>query len=314
MRIRFVLISSLVVFLIPLLSTAQEAGRVVLSMDPALPEVGNDYTLEAHPFATGAGITSSSWIINGQRMPEFDNLDKITLTAQEGATTITSRIVLQDGTAIQASKTIRPMRVDFSVEAHTATPLFYKGASLPSSGSAFTVSAHVFESGQQKTGLSYLWSVNNKKSGSYAVLNDNTLTYVPSFEREVLIGVEVFNARNEKVAEDAISIPVVEPEINFYEHNPLRGILQVALHDPHIFVGDEMTVRAEGYYLSLNALENGDLLTQWKINGKDTNANTDPQEVTLQKEGNRGKATLSFSMTNLKNLLQKAQESFTITF
>jgi len=302
------------VLVLPLFSNAQQSGTLFLQLQPSMPEPGDEYTVSSLVQGNNMPKASQKWFINGSEVSEFANQSKITLTAQETPSAVSSRVVFTNGDFIDAKITVSPARIDFVVTPQTLTPAFYKGAALPSNGSSFTVTALVFKNGIEQTGLSYAWSINGKSQNGGAVRNLSSISHTPGFGGDVPIAVEVYDAQNRKIAEDSIVVPVVKPEIVFYEHNPLRGLSKVALREPHILVGDEMTVRGEAYYIGAHSALS-DLHTEWKVDGTTVNASSeDRQEIVLEKKGVTGRSVISFHIRNLTDLLQGAKESLTITF
>jgi len=300
-------------FFSPLVSTAQSSASLYLTVNPQFPEAGESYTVSARVSGNSSPRSKLVWYVDDKPLDTPDNQDSLTLTALETQSKITARAQLADGTEITASKTISPFRVDLIVDAETRVPSFFKGKSLPTSGSPFTVKALVFANGVQTTkDLSYAWKVGKTASG--AVRGNNSVSYTPSFESEVLVSVDIFDARNKKIASDAIRVPIKAPEVLFYEHNPLRGLSTVALQQPHIFVGNELRIRAEAFYLN-EAIKPDDLFIEWRFDGKEVAVSSeDKQEITILKEGETGNSILSFHIRDLKELLHGAQKALTIKF
>ena len=146
-----------------------------------------------------------------------------------------------------------------------------------------------------------------------AVRGGDTFTFTPSFEDEILLTVEVLDGSNTVIAQETRYVTITTPEMYFYEKNPLRGVLPQSLFDPHVLVGEEMTLRAEPFYIT-EGLSERDALREWRIDGVKTEASEDPHEIILRKEGGQGSATVSFHIRNLANLLQGIQKELTIRF
>ena len=127
------------------------------------------------------------------------------------------------------------------------------------------------------------------------------------------VQVDVVNNYGKVLASQSQTITIVSPEIHFYEKNPLRGLLHKALPQVYTATGEEITLRAEGYYMD-SALSDENLLAVWQKNGSDVAVLNDPYEVTLQKQEQRGTTELSFHLRNLTQLLQGARNTITIRF
>ena len=291
------------------------SNTISLSLVPAYPGLGEEFTATLGGY--GVVKTGVRWFINGREDSESRNKDSITLQASTiaVATTIEAVVATSNNITVTKKYVVTPKRVDLIVTANTLVPPFYKGRSLPSSGSTITATAFVFSGGASVTNAySYLWKVNGKAQTNTAGKGNSTFTFTPNFEKNILLSVDVQDQQGKIVAQKSQSIPIVQPELYFYEQNPLRGLSYTALRDPYIFVGDEMTIRAEGYFMN-PTLRGTNILRQWSIGNKTvTTQENDPQEITVSKDGNSGSSKLSFHIRNLQQLLQGVEKSITITF
>ncbi len=298
----------------PNLSFAQSSVPLTLEVLPAFPEAGESYTVALKNLSSFGTRSNIEWFINGAEKAQEAGQTQITLQAEKTPTRITARVLTATGGVYEVTKTVSPYRIDLIIESDTYVPWFYKGRSLPANGSAVTAKALVFkDAARLQSGLSYLWKLGNAVQRDGAVVGGDSFTFTPSFEDEVLLSVEVFDARNNVIGTESQYIPVVEPEMYFYEKNPLRGILPTALFDPHVLIGDEMILRAEPFYITKGLARDG-AVREWEIDGVPTEAGDDPHEITLRKEGGDGSATVSFHIRNLKNLLQGIKKEITITY
>lgn len=312
---KFFLINA-VILAIPLFSHAQIVGTgFPLVLAPQYPEAYQEYTVQISSPDTNWQLIQ--WFING--IEDIASKNKSSITLQAGAvgstTDITMKITRQGGSTIKRQHTVTPYRVDLIVDADTVTPPFYFGRTLPSSGSTIKTTALIFsKENHSLSGYSYVWKLNGKIQAGGIPNQDNTYSFIPSFEDEALLSVDVFNNSGQVIASKSQLIPIAKPELNFYEKNPLRGLSFTALADPYLFIEDEVTIRAEGYFMSRELLSKN-VLMQWKINGKSVqNSENEEQEITLQKEGNTGRSKLSFHIRNLQQLLQGVQDDITIQF
>lgn len=205
-------------------------------------------------------------------------------------------------------------RVDLIVEADTAVPPFYQGKALPTNGSEVTVTAlPSFKGLVSPNNYRYVWSVNGKKQNSGLAVANNSFAFTPTLQNEVIVGVTVTSANGTKLAEASEVITLVDPEVHFYEKNPLRGLIPKTLLSPYTITGTESTLRAEAYFMKKDiAREN--LQTQWAVNGNDVASQGDPYEFFITKDLIRENTTLSFSILNLQDLLQSAHNRITVRF
>lgn len=312
----FTLFFLLVFAVIPLFSYAQVGNsNLTLALDPAFPDANQIYTVNLVGYTQNRA--SLSWFINGIEQEAYKN--KNSMTTQGGAigvvANITAKVTLLSGEVVTIKHTVTSNRVDMLVEANTVVPPFYKGRRLPSSGSTVHATALVFTKLQEpQSSLAYLWKLNGQTQNGGAIQNDNTFSFTPSFENQATLEVSVLNKNGAIIAQESKLIPIVKPELAFYEKNPLRGQLFTALTDPFLFIGDEITLRAEAYFMSKDLFTN-DVLRRWNVNGENVKGDvSDQNELTLHKEGGSASSKVSFHIRNLKQLLQGVEKSITVNF
>ncbi len=327
MSMRLILIT-LVCLFVPLCSWAQFSNindltnldtTASLTTAPRFPGPNEQVTVTLNDYqyqTTGATI---DWYINDVLQPNLQNQRSITITTGElgDSTTVRSRSTLKNGQVIPASTTIRPAVVDLLVEANTLTPSFYPGRALPSPGSQVRVTAIPFTAtnGSNPERFSYTWEVNGEVQDGGAVREKNYVVFRSDFGRSVQVSVSVFDNNNTLITKARTNVPITDPELHFYEVNPLRGLLPTALRDPHIMTGNELRLRAEPYYYDPTALQNNNTLIEWEINGSQVeNTSDDPFEVTLRRQGETGSFTLGYHIRNLSQLLQGVEDNIRIQF
>ena len=295
--------------------SAVNASSLVTS--PRYPEPDEQVTVTLNDYSINTRGATISWFINGVEQTTLRNERSIQITAGVLGATDTIRAVttLPNGATLQAKTTIQPMRVDMLIEADTLTPVFYKGRAIPSSGSLVRVTAIPF-TGENKppTSYSYVWKVGDTIQAGGSQYGKNFTTFTSRFEKSVFVSVDVLDNSGNILTSESIYVPIADPELYFYEINPLRGVSEQAMNSDFIFVGDEVQIRAEPYFIS-TALLSQNPHRQWKLNSKVVdNPSADPQEITLRKEGSSGSFSLEFHIRNLQQLLQGVKKSITLTF
>lgn len=206
------------------------------------------------------------------------------------------------------------MRVDMLVTAQTKIPPFYSGHTLPSNGSTITVTALPIRSNTvSPASFRYVWKIDGKTQNGGTPSKSNSFSFTAPLANEVLVSVAIIDYRDKTLATQSQKVTLVAPEIYFYEKNPLQGLIFKSLSSPLTQIADEMTIRAEGYYMS-NAIPAQDLLAEWKINQQTVTVGDNPNEITLRRDTMDKNTELSFHMLNLKQLLQGAQKSISIRF
>lgn len=301
----------------PTTGTSNGSGAY-LQVLPQYYEPNSTVSVELNSYSINTNGATIQWFVDSTAQPNFQNEHTLQLTTGELGTSQTVRAILTQASGIQIplATTITPIRVDMLVEADTLTPAFYRGRSLPTSGSAVRVTALPFTgTNQDPSQFSYSWQVGEDAiNGGSSRPGENSVTFTPSFDTSPKVQVTIFDSEGAIVATRSIRVPIVEPELHFYEINPLRGIQTTALDADYIFQGSEMQVRAEPYYMS-RGLQAEDLHIAWKINNRSiSNPSTDPQQISLRRQGDMGMFTLEFEIRNLNQLLQGIKDDITFQF
>ncbi len=308
-------------FLVPFALYAQSPiGGVatMLTLTPATPQAGQQFTVRVDAYSYDMARAHISWSINGKVAAEHAGEQQITLSAPALGTplSIVAKVTEASGAVHTATKIVTPNALDIILESDTRVPGFYRGRALPSAGSAVRLIA--FPSLYTAKGIAvrpdaiiYTWEINNKvaKAGP----GQNTLTMTMPITGTMLVGVTVESADGSARQSILEEIPASEPLNLFYEDNPLHGLSQNALPLEFTLVQDEISIRAEPYFVSRDIFNNATY--EWTIaDAKVQNSNTDPQTLTLRKTGGTGSSRVGFSIRNLSSLLQAASSAFTVYF
>ncbi|MFT5849382.1 MAG: hypothetical protein ACI9H6_000189 [Patiriisocius sp.] len=292
-----------------------QASASTITSSPRHPEPGEIVTLGLNDFSINTNGSTIRWFVNGVLVTENDRSIKINAGALGVVTEILVTTTLPNGATLEATHTIQPIRVDMLIEADTLTPAFYKGRSIPSSGSLVRVTAVPFTGiDRDPETYSYTWKVKDKVQDGGSRYGNNSVTFTSEFERNMEVSVDIIDTNGKIITSETIYVPLSDPELYYYEINPLRGMSEFAITKGFTFVGDEIRVRAEPYFIS-SSLLNENPHREWKLNGSTiSNPSTDPQEITLRKQGENGSFRLEFHIRNLKQLLQGVKEAVTISF
>jgi len=318
---KYFFFSLLFCFVMPSLAAAQfvpNQPNVSISTSPLTPEPNelvqvnlNAYTIDT----TGATII---WFVDGVENTAARNLRTFSLTSKGlGETTdISVRITQRTGQTINANTTIRPAQLDIVLEANTMTPGFYKGRPLLTVGSqARAVAIPDLGDTRRPEDFTYFWKLNNEPLYGGPVTGRNFAAFTLGLGRNQILTVDALDSNGTLVAKKSIGLPLVEPEIHFYPLNPLRGISPRVLESPVPLIGNEVTVRAEPYYMNRDILEQSPLL-EWKINNQTVTSDPqNPLELTLRRNSDlSGTAEIEFHIRNMNQLVQGVRESFQISF
>mgnify|MGYP001617897490 CR=1 FL=1 len=206
--------------------------------------------------------------------------------------------------------------VDIIVEANTYTPYFYVGRAEPSAGNSVRLVALpvVNENSDQK--FDFDWQIDGKRvSGSTGrEAGYSSIVVTAPYAKNMLVSVRVDDENGSLFAEKSEYVPLPSPQIVFYEENPLRGVAQVAINKNYILVGDEVTLRAEPYFIGKNDAPPS-LQATWSINGEAVKNGRDWQSLALKRpEEITGSYSVSLTLGHATKLLQSAQAKFNLDF
>ena len=306
--------------LLPLTAAAQfipNTQSAELRLLPAVPEPNQavSVTLEAYTIdTTGATII---WFVDGVENTETRNLRNLTLTAKGlgETTTVTAQINLPTGEQITTQQVITPTLLDVVLEGQTLVPAFYQGRPLLTVGSQVrAVAIPYLGDGRQPENFTYIWKLNNNPLYGGPVTGRNVAEFQLGLGRNQILSVDVLGASGQMVAKKSLVLPLVDPEIHFYVKNPLRGIIQRSVQPPFILAGEEVTLRAEPYYMDQNIFSLNPLL-EWKVNNDVVESgSTDPLELTLRRTSGSGSSDVSFHIRNLRQLVQGVEQSLRVQF
>jgi hypothetical protein len=298
-------------------SNTTNIGGSILELSPRYPEPGEQVRITLNDYTLNTNGATTAWFIDGIEHTGAANERSIVITVGKlGSTTEVMEITtLPSGVQIPTQVTIEPARIDMLIEADTIAPTFYKGRTVPAEGSVVRVTALPFtKETQSPDSYSYTWKVRNKVVSGGSRFGKNSISFTSDFGKNIPVSVEVYDDRGNIVAGESITVPLAEPELHFYEINPLRGISEHVIGDNYTFIGDEIHVRAEPYFIDRSLLAQNPHI-EWKINNRSVNnPSTDPQEITLRKQGDTGSFKLEFHIRNLQQLLQGIKDSITISF
>ena len=297
--------------------TDASVSNAHLQISPRYYEPNSTVTVQLQAFSMNTNGATIRWFIDGTENPNYRNERSLPVTVGElgEVQSVQAIISTPSGAEIPVTTILRPVRIDLLIEADTLTPAFYRGRSLPTSGSTVRVTALPFTGdGSTPSAFSYTWEVGEDVIAGGSRQGKNTVTFTPDFERAERVTVTVIDQSGTTIASRSIAIPINEPELYFYEVNPLRGLQEIALKDNQPFSGIEMEIRAEPYYIS-RGLADDTLHTEWKLGGKTVaNPSRDPQQISLRRQQATGSFSLEFEIRNLNQLLQGVKESITLRF
>jgi hypothetical protein len=303
-----------------------QTAPFTLKYFPIDPGPGQEVNFTVEGFGTDLNRSTITWIVNGKVI--LRGIGKTTFTTITGGVgqtlNVSTVVITPDGKDFTERTVIRPARgVDIVWEASSYTPPFYKGKALFPYHGAVTLEAipNFIRNGQRLNpkNMIYTWKIDNQiisDSSGYGknstTLQANGLNIDP-----LVISVSVSSYDGTITGNGRVTIPAVQPTSEFYENNPLYGVLyNRALAQNFKLNQKEIVLETTPYFFSTTGLYNTQALTfDWSINGNKINSTDVKNQILLRApQGSSGASTLSVQITNPKKLLQYQTSNILIGF
>lgn len=284
---------------------------------PHYPAPFEEFSLELSlPDVSFSGATIK-WYIDGVEDATARNKRQHALVAGALGEAMDIKVVVtkQDGTSKNLTRTIVPVQIDIVLEALTTVPDFYKGRALPAQNTTARAVA-VISTGKslERAGLTYEWRLNGSILEIGAIQGLQAVEFPLPIGREHYLEVTISN-RSEVLGKKGITFRPVEPEIIFYERNPLTGVIERALGDEITLAGNQITLQAEPYYLDPQ-YNQADRLVEWNLGGQviDNSAEPERNVITLQGSGTNSGGVVSLRLADLNQLSLPTSRSIFVQF
>ena len=202
--------------------------------------------------------------------------------------------------------------VDIILEANTIVPSFYHGRAEPSAGSAVRAIA-IVDGLAASQNYTYRWEINgNLLIGDS--FKESSIVFTTPIGTQFRIRVDILDENAQRVASNEVFVPLSEPFVAFYENNLLRGHSHTAIGETYVLSGEEVSVRAEPYFMNIGVLSAPHQLA-WRVDGEAVAAQPDDlQTITLRNNGGTGAFNVEFSLQNGVAFGQRVSDSFKLTF
>lgn len=292
-----------------------------LASSPVSPSAGETFTVTAKTYSTDELRANFKWFLNGKALASGLGLTSQTLTAGKlgSSMKIDVSLTATDGRVFSKSLTIYIADVDLVLSPLTYTPPLYRGSPLASAASKIEIYAvpHLFSSGARiaPQNLVYEWSLNGEKVRDQSGTGKNKMAFslYDSGGTAYSIKVKVSNASGAISAQNSISVPSIEPQILFYEMNPLLGRAQNANVSFGVRGGGNVSVLSEPYFFDLSALSRA--IISWSTNGVGFDQPTGKDPLLLEINAPENAISLTnflLIINDKKTIHQNAQAQFNI--
>ena len=198
--------------------------------------------------------------------------------------------------------------VDVVIEGQTYKPSFYSGRAEPTTGNVIRLVA--IPAGRDPQDFTYQWTVN----GNGIAATGPVATFSDLFSTKLRVSVNVVDNDGALWARKDETITLSKPQVVFYEENVLRGHGSRAIVDSHTLIGEEGVIRAEPYFIGLQA-DPASYRTAWKVNGGPADSGGDWRELLLQRpQSPLSNYRIEFSARNNDNLAEVISGGFDLNF
>jgi len=314
-------------FSMPASAGAQITGAVspfVIEIIPTYPRPGDSVTIRVNSFTIDLDQAQIAWSIDGRTTAQGAAVKEVSFTAGPlGSRTIIGISALVEGLLFSDQVVIQPVDINLIWQADTYVHPFYSGKALAGSEANFTIVAlprvvNTFGSLVSADDLVFTWKENGRVLGSQSGRGKNILRIVgPRIFNTTQIEVAASTVAESVTAKRILTLRSVSPAIIFYENSPLLGMrFEKALPSPFELKREEITVTAHPFFFSSSERVSSDFQYKWVINGSSIEAPPgDNSSLVLRQTGSgAGFATISLTIQNLKEVLQRARSSFSVNF
>ena len=284
---------------------------------PSHPAPFQPFEVEVRTPGTNFAGATIRWYIDGEEDVTARNQRQHTLLAKGlgEPTRIRVDLTTQNGQQSELTLTIVPVQVDIVLESFSTVPEFYAGRALPT-GNTIGRAVATINTGStiDRDDLTYEWRLNSNVLDNGPIRGLRAVNFEVPLRGEQYLEV-LISDRSGLIARQGTTFVPPEPEILFYEDNPVRGIIPIALKEDASFSGNQVTLRAEPYYLN-PSFGNPDNLVEWNLGGQaiDTSAEPERHVVTLRSNGSVSEGLVSVRMADLSVLSMPIRKSIYLRF
>lgn len=287
-----------------------------IELRPAYPQPGDTVTATLSDYSTASYGARITWVLDGTPLPVPAGQRQVRFTAGAAGETQALEAVLTraDGTESFLRQTITPVFLDIILEPQTRVPTDYLGRALPSMSSVVNATALLNAGAYNPDQLVFTWRHEEEVLGGGPLRGGDQVAFTTPWGNRSTLSLQVTDRSGQTIAQRAISVPAVQPQLRFYEINSLYGRRAQALSDPFRLSGVSTVVRAEPYFLDTRVFNDPDVI-EWELDRRPVNpAGANPYEVTVQRAGESGRAELEFHVRSRQQVLQGSDASLTITY
>ena len=296
--------------------------NINIKLNPEFPSANQVVTASTDVYITDMSRATISWFIDGVLKLEGVGAKEFSFRTKNFGETTDLTIQINSSDIGQVARTFKiiPAELDLIWEADTFTPPFYKGKALNTHQAVVKIVAFpnfIKEDGTKinPEELIYTWKKDWKVLDDSSGYSKNSLSFIgPELYRDNIISVEVETLDGTIKSKKNIVIKNRNPEIVFYEEDPLLGVLNNKnLEFFPLFNNDSEEVKIIAYPLFFSMYNKEDMKYDWFVNNDP--AQGFENKITLRREeGVVGSFSISLKVDDLKKLMLFSENGFNLNF
>lgn len=311
------------IFLLPLPASGQ-AESITISKSPQFPAPHQTVVVSLTSRLVNINDKQTTWRQDGEIIKSGVGIKRVVVDV--GAAGETTTVTLQTSTEsepVEKSIKITPRAVDMIWEAENSyTPPFYRGKALHPGWGDVRVTAipHIYrENGSRinRNELVYTWEYNRLVYGNDSGRGQSSFSVGAVPRQDNRVTVEIEKPNGDLVARKSVTLPIVDPELVLYQHDPLLGtILSTDLGNEYrLQDGNEVTVKAVPYFYLTNTPTASNLEYDWKMNRQSVTPSKFKDVVTFRRpDGVDGQANVTLEVDDTSRLFPSVDTRLEIIF
>src|SRR3989344_2220034 len=295
---------------------------LTMTISPDAPSPGGTVNFRIENYAIDLPGSDVVWYVGGIQKARGIGLTKFStkVGALGSSNRITVIINTPEGGQLTKEVVLRPAFVDLLWQADSHTPRLYLGKALPTTKNAVTFYAnpYLYQGGGRidPSRLRYNWSLDfDDMPGESGIGRNNFKTKNVDLVGQTELKLRVSTLDGAVAAENRISLPPIDPLVLVYRVNDLSGTETHPLPANINMLGDEVRLRAEGYFFPESHLSKPGLSYKWTMNGKSAiTDSTSPEILTIRRGDNvSGTAKIAVSVSDPFDTFITATRSYLIS-
>lgn len=301
------------------------ANDIFLETSPEIPGPNENVSLTLNSYSFNLNNYFITWFKNGQKtLTGYGEKNLQFTTAATGVPTDITAVIEIDDQVYRKEYRFTPSTIDLIWEAADAyAPPFYKGKKIPMKESLVRITAipeTQLIAPADAPKLIYYWDNNYVRDIDGSGFGKQYYEfYANPINDEEFISVTSNDRRENSFANNSVKIPTGKflPETLFYEiNNNNRVMTNRALNNFNNTDKSQIKLSFHPLHFSTTQTNFTDIFVNWKIN----NNSQAPQDFSRQNElfvapqESSGSALIGVELEGIKNILQKHEESFRLSF